>query len=116
MSLIKDVMTECIILDRTTVSDGLGGYIQEWKEGATIDCAIVLDTSMTARLAASQGVENLYTITTNKNVNLEFHTVIKRLSDNKIFRITSDGDDKVTPPSASLNMRQVTAEEWRLPS
>ncbi len=47
-------------------------------------------------------------------MNLEYHEVFKRLRDGKFFRVTSDGDDKHTPASASLNMRQVTAEEWEL--
>jgi hypothetical protein len=68
---------------------------------------------MQARIAEAQGVKSLYTITTTKNVNLQFHDVFKRVSDNKIFRVTSDGDDNKTPASASLNMRQVTAEEFK---
>ena len=50
----------------------------------------------------------------NKNVNLQYHDVVRRQRDGKIFRITSDGDDNHTPAAATLNMRQVTAEEWEL--
>ena len=42
---------------------------------------------------------------------LEYHDVFRRVRDGKIFRVTSDGDDKFTPASTSLDMRQVTAEE-----
>ena len=56
----------------------------------------------------------LYTVTTKKAINLQYHDVFKRLTDSKIFRVTSDGDDKHTPKSAGLNMRQVSAEEWIL--
>jgi hypothetical protein len=49
-------------------------------------------------------------------MNLQYHDIFKRKSDNKIFRVTSDGDDKHTPPSATLDMRQVSAEEYTLPS
>ena len=38
--------------------------------------------------------------------------MVRRASDGKIFRVTSDGDDKRTPRSAALNMRNVSAEEW----
>ena len=37
--------------------------------------------------------------------------IIKRLSDDKFFWITSDGTDKKTPLSSTLDMRVVTAEE-----
>ena len=49
-------------------------------------------------------------------MNLQYHDVFRRNRDLKIFRVTSDGDDKHTPASATLNMRQVTAEEWSLPN
>ena len=78
--------------------------------------AITLDTSIEARVGEKQGVTSVYTITTDKSVVLEYHDVLRRLYDGKIFRITSDGDDKYTPDSATLNMRQVTAEEWSLPT
>ena len=115
MSLLDEAMTECVLLDRTTESDGLGGYIQHWVDGAKFKCAIVFDTSMEARIAEKQGVKSLYTITTPKNMTLEYHDVFRRNEDGKIFRVTSDGDDKKTPESSRLNMRQVTAEEWSLP-
>jgi len=111
MSLLDESMEKCYMMDKTTIPDGYGGYTTEWKEGAPIQAAIVYDTSMQARIADAQGVTSLYTITTRKNINLQYHDVIKRDKDGKYFRITSDGDDNHTPTSASLNMRQVTAEE-----
>lgn len=114
MSLLDEQMIDCIMMDKQTTPDGYGGYVVEWAEGATIKCAIVEDSSMEARVAQKQGVTSLYTITTRKNANLQYHDVLKRKSDGKIFRVTSDGDDKLTPASASLDMRQVTAEEWEL--
>ena len=114
MSLLQEMMSSCIMLDKTTVADGYGGYDTIWSEGAEFDAAIVLDTSMEARVGQKQGVTAVYTVTTSKVMNLQYHDVFKRLSDNKIFRVTSDGDDKKTPVSSSLDMRQVTAEEWAI--
>lgn len=114
MSLLSERMEKCIIMDKTTVPDGYGGVITVWVEGAEFKAAIVLDDSIQARIAEQQGVTALYTITTNKNINLQFHDVFKRSKDGKIFRVTSDGDDKHTPDSATINIRQVSAEEWIL--
>lgn len=114
MSLLQEAMETCVILDKSTTADGYGGYETTWSEGAEFEAAIVLDTSMEARSAEKMGVTALYTVTTLKAMNLQYHDVFKRLSDGKIFRATSDGDDKKTPASASLNMRQVSAEEWDL--
>ena len=113
MSLLSEAMEKCIMQDKTTVSDGRGGYTTTWVDGAEFDAAIVYNSSIQARMAEAQGVKSLYTITTAKNVNLQYHDVLKRSSDGKIFRVTSDGDDNKTPPSATLNMRQVTAEEFK---
>jgi hypothetical protein len=114
MSLLDEAMEDCRFLNKTKSKDGYGGTITTWTEGFGFKAAIVFDTSMEARIGEKQGVTNLYTVTTGREITLEFHDVFKRLSDNKVFRVTSDGDDKKTPNSSTLNMRQVTAEEWSL--
>lgn len=116
MSLLSEAMEECTILNKTVEKDGYGGYVTTWVEGASFYAAIVFDTSIEARRAESEGVSSLYTVTTGRELTLEYHDVFRRKADSKIFRVTSDGDDKFTPRSAGLNMRQVTAEEWSLPS
>lgn len=116
MSLLSEAMENCIMLDKSTRSDGYGGYITTWTEGAKFDAAITIDTSIEARTAQQAGVTAIYTVTTGKAMNLQYHDVFKRARDGKIFRVKSDGDDKHTPKSATLNMRQVTAEEWELPN
>lgn len=114
MSLIDDFKSTVCFVEKKRIPDGEGGFITEWEEGAKFLAAITLDTSIESRIAEKQGVTSLYTITTGRDVVLEYHDVLKRMYDGKIFRITSDGDDKYTPDFAELDMRQVTAEEWRL--
>lgn len=115
MSLIEEFKTPCVMLEKTRVPDGEGGFITSWAEGAEFNAAVVFDSSLEARTAEQQGVSSLYTVTTTKNAKLEYHDVFKRLSDGKIFRVTSDGDDKQTPERATFQFAQVTAEEWSLP-
>ena len=114
MSLLTEAMESCTMYDRTTVPDGYGGIKPKWVEGAEFKAAITYDSSMPARVASVQGVTALYTVTTEKNINLQYHDVFRRNSDGKIFRVTTDGDDRKTPQSASLNMRQVGAEEYEV--
>ena len=116
MSLLAEFMDDCIMLDKTTVADGYGGYTSHYVDGAKFIAAITFDESIEARVADKQGVSSLYTVTTGREMTLEYHDVFRRIRDGKIFRVTSDGDDKYTPKSASLNMRQVTAEEYVLPN
>lgn len=111
MSLLDNAMEKCVILDKRRRVDGYGGYETTWTDGAEFDAAIVFDTSIEARVADAQGVTSRYTVTTRRAMTLEYHDVFRRVRDGKLFRVTSDGDDKFTPTSTSLDMRQVTAEE-----
>lgn len=111
MSLLDNAMEKCVILDKRRRADGYGGYETTWTDGVEFDAAIVFDTSIEARVADAQGVTSRYTVTTRRAMTLEYHDVFRRVRDGKLFRVTSDGDDKFTPSSTSLDMRQVTAEE-----
>jgi len=114
MSLVDAFKTDCVIMDKSRVSDGEGGFVTTWVDGAQFKAAIVRDTSLQARVAEKEGVSNVYTVTTDKNAMLEFNDVFKRVSDGQVFRVRSNGDDKQTPGVATFQFAQVTAEEWVL--
>ena len=111
MSLLSEAMEPCVILNKATQSDGYGGFIVVWEDGAEFNAAITFDTSIQARVGEKQGVTSRYTVTTPRALTLQYNDYFRRVRDGKLFHVTSDGDDKFTPPSASLDMRQVTAEE-----
>lgn len=114
MNLIEAAFDEkFVIMDKTTTPDGEGGVVTTYTDGAEFTAAVTLDTSTEARVAEQQGVKSLYTVTTKKSVVLQYHDVFRRLRDGKIFRATSDGDDKASPKTSKLNIRQVTAEEFK---
>ena len=112
MRLLTQAMEDVVMLEKKRVPDGEGGFTTEWVDGVRFKAAISFDNSIEARTAEKQGVTSLYTVTVPLNFKLEYHDVFKRLRDGKVFRVTSDGDDKITPPSASFQFAQVTAEEW----
>ena len=112
MSLLTQAMEDVVMLEKTRVPDGEGGFTTSWADGVQFKAAINFDSSMEARTAEKAGVTSLYTVTVPLNCRLEYHDVFKRLRDGKVFRVTSDGDDKITPTSASFQFAQVTAEEW----
>lgn len=116
MSLLDEFYSDFTLITKTFEPDGYGGTTTSWVESGTFKAAVVLDNSIEARVGEVQGVTAVYTVTTPRDITLEYHDVIKRTKDGKIFRVTSDGDDKYTPDSATLNMRQVSAEEWKLPA
>ena len=116
MSLITEAMTDCTMLDKTTQPDGQGGIERVWTDGASFQAAIVKDSSMQARMAEKQGVTEVYTVTENKGMDLDYHDVFRRESDGQIFRVTSLQRDSETPQRATFQIGQVTAETWVLPT
>lgn len=114
MSLLSNEMEPVVLMERKRTPDGVGGFVTSWVEGAQFKAAITYDDSTEARIGEKQGVTNRYTVLSPLNAKLEYHDVIKRLSDGKIFRITSDGDDSHTHSVASFQVSKVSAEEWML--
>jgi hypothetical protein len=105
---------DVVMMDKVTVSDGIGGVIRQWTEGAAFKAAIVKDSTLAARVAEREGVTEVYTVTVDKGIELDFHDVFKRVKDGAIFRVTSNISDSETPTVSSFQIGQVTAERWTL--
>lgn len=114
MSLIDVMKDDVVMMDKTTVSDGMGGIIRQWTEGAPFKAAIVKDSTLAARVAEREGVTEVYTVTVDKGIELDFHDVFKRVKDGAVFRVTSNIADRETPSVSSFQIGQVTAERWTL--
>ena len=112
--LIDCMMVPCVFMEQKRTPDGSGGYDTTWEDGEPFKAAIIRDTSTEARIAEAAGTVEAYTVTVSRSVHLKYHAVIKRLSDGKTFRITSDNAEKKTPVCTALDIAQSTAEAWRL--
>lgn len=113
--LMDDFKAPCVMLSEESVPDGEGGSKTAWMPGAAFEAAITHATSIEARRAEKEGVTSLYTVSVDKGFALKYHDVFRRLSDGKVFRVTSDGDDVQTPKRATFQFSRVTAEEYTLP-
>ena len=116
MMLWESELETATIITKTYESDGRGGVIPTYKDGISIDAAFSFSTSEQMRIAEQANAIPRYIITTRQNINLQYHDILRRESDKKTFRVTSDGDDNKSPAVSSLNMRQVEAEEWVIPN
>lgn len=112
MTLIDSFKVPCTLVEKTRVPDGEGGWTTAWADGIGFEAAIVLNSSINARIAEAEGVTGVYTVTTDRNVELDFHDAFRRDSDGQVFRVTKVNDP--TPDVATFQFNQYQAEEWAL--
>ena len=115
MSLLDDFARKCVLMEKTRVSDGEGGYKTTWTEGAEFTNYQALDTSMEARRAEKEGVTSLYSALVDKAVPIEYNDYFKDTETGKTYRVTSEPADKEAPKSASFSLKYFTAERKALP-
>ena len=109
------------ILTPAETDDGIGGRSAAFTvTGGFQGVAVIAQTAhafakdQTVQHAQAQSAEPAYTLLTRRAVLLPFHTVIRRTSEGRIFRITSDADDAKTPKGSHLDLRMHACEEWSL--
>lgn len=114
MMLYEAMMTECVLMEKVRVIDGLGGWTTAWAEGIHFSAAIKKDSSPTAMLAEKSGVTAVYTVTIPKGFPIQYHDAFKRVSDGQVFRVKSTPKDNESPSFSAIQFGQVQAEEWVL--
>lgn len=117
MNLIESMMEDAVIMQPTdSASDGEGGQNVQYQSGERIRAIFAMTNALKVTAAEKAALDNAFTITTLRETPLQFHDIIRRESDGRYFRITSNGNDRKTPAkSAIYPFSQVDAEEWRLP-
>jgi hypothetical protein len=110
------VANDFAFMVKTMVDDGMGSTFKKWTQGATFTANVSKVNTKDQVVAEARDGIAVYKVTTHKSLILDYHDVIRRLSDGKTFRITSDGDDMATPDVSTLDMRIVLAEEWEIPA
>lgn len=115
MSLLDDFAIPCVIMEKTRIPDGEGGYILQWSEGAVFINHQALDTSMEARRAEKEGVTSLYSALVKKTMPIEYNDYFKDKTTGFTYRVTSNPEEKTSPGSASFDLKYFTAERKELP-
>lgn len=111
--LFERMAVPCAIVSRAEAPDGEGGRAVSWEDGEEFPAAVVHDSSSEARVAERDGAVSGYTITCARD--LRFGDVVRRLSDGRCFRVTSDAADGAAPACATFAFNQCSAVEWELP-
>jgi len=114
MTLLDEMRDSCVMMDKRTVPDGMGGFTIVWTEGATFDATVIKDNSTEAVVGQQQGMNELFTVVVNKSIALDYHDVFRRLSDGQTFRLTSSTLDSAAPERSTVPIAKATCERWAL--
>ena len=115
MSLLNDFARPCVLMEKTRVPDGEGGYTIDWTDGATFQNYQALDTSMEARRAEKEGVTSVYSALVDKALPIEYGDYFKDTETGLTYRVTSNPSEKESPKSATFSLKYFTAERKELP-
>lgn len=113
-TLLDEFTAEFVILTATCMNDGEGGQKTVYSESSPFLAVIRHNRTQPATKAEQESTVSSYTIVTRKSVILNFHMIVKRVSDDACFRITSDCSN-VPPSFSSIDMRSASAEKIILP-
>ncbi len=112
--LYEEAMEACVLLTEKHTPDGSGGTVTAWEDGVSFRAAVVLDTSAGIVAGDMARVQNVYSVYVDPADALSYHAVFRRVSDGRVFRVSSEG--KTAPARASFRLSVCTAEEWEVPA
>ena len=115
MSLLNDFARPCVLMEKTRIPDGEGGYTIDWTEGVSFKNYQALDTSMEARRAEKEGVTSVYSALVDKALPIEYGDYFKDTETGLTYRVTSNPSEKESPKSATFSLKYFTAERKELP-
>ncbi len=107
---LEDFFEDFYLQDYESVSDGMGGLMKRYSDKERFLGAISTESSTEAEIAYSAGTQTIYHITIPESVTLSQGDVVRRVRDNRRYRITSDSADRRTPDVARTRYAWVTAE------
>lgn len=114
--LLDAIGHECVLMEKTRVPDGEGGWVTAWKEGARFTNYQHLDSTTEALIAEQQGVTSLYELLVRKDFPIEYNDAFKDLKTDKTYRVATDPEDDVSPNISPLDLKRFRAERWTLPT
>lgn len=108
--MLSDFFEKFYVQNWLSEPDGLGGFKWALKDGVEFDAGISTDNSREARIAYKNGTKTMYTIAFQEILPLEQDDIVRRVKDNRLYRITSNAGDMETPDIAEVKFAQVNAE------
>lgn len=95
----------------TDTPDGYGGNLTSHTSLFTFKAGISTSKSKEDEIAYKDGIVARYIIAYDDlSIVLKQNDIVHRAKDGRLYRITSNSEDMVTPNVASVKFKQVTAE------
>lgn len=114
-TILQDFVENIVLLDETTASDGFGGFVPEWKDGAEISVAVIQPRDTKATIATAIVGKQSLTILTSTAIELKHDKYFRRISNGKTYKIDHDNTERLAPDDSDLQWRVTTAAEAALP-
>ena len=107
---LEDFFEDFIIQSVQYITTGFGTFEPTYTDGAPFRAGISTNSTSEAQIAERSGMRTIYTIVHLPAIALHKDDRVRRVKDGRMYRITSDSADMSTPPGASVQYSQVTAE------
>lgn len=114
MALADFLDDDLCIMDKVSRPDGFGGFVWQWLEGVHFLGKALRKSGDQITIAMQQGMNAVYTITTQATVVLERGDYVKRIRDGAILKVTTDPIDGTPPAVSSIKCLMVQAERTTL--
>lgn len=114
-NLLSQFEQPCTLLEKRVVDDGESGQHVEWQDGVKFPVYMYRDSSMEARIGEKQGVTSVYDAMVKKDFPLKYDDYYRNDDTGKVFRVTSNPEEKTAPNTSSFKLKAFTAERVELP-
>lgn len=105
---ISDYYKTLEVIETNNTNDGLGGFVEAINVIKTINGAIIRSSNKETKIAEKLTNKSYYYLYTEKGTGITENNIIR--DGEKTYRITSLGNDRVTPSKALLNIEKFECE------
>lgn len=108
--ILNEFLTDLEVIEINNTSDGLGGYIEGVSVVKTLQGIIARVSNKESRIAEKLNNKSYYVLYVKKGTLIDRNNLVRRVSDNRVFRITSLAGDKITPSGAGIDFEKFECE------
>ena len=114
MNLLESMMSPFVMLVEVPVDDPGGGYSSQWVEGANLKAFIRKEEAPEITVGTKAESKERLTIVVPKGTPLKYHSVVRRTTDNDVYRLTSTLKDYSAPMASSVQIERADCERWEV--